>query len=118
MMQNYAEILNGTVFALGTCEDGHDLTCAPPLQRVVCSSEVQPSWTYDGTTFAPPVTVPPTPAEINATLQAQMDRLDGGGQARQIREAFLATNPPQTQGLARLQALDAELTALRAQLVH
>jgi hypothetical protein len=58
------------------------------------------------------------PAVINSRLQAQMDALDGGGQARQIRGAVLSAGLPDSDELARLQALDAQVTALRAQLVH
>ena len=57
-------------------------------------------------------------AQANAAIQAQMDHLDGGGQARQIRGAVLAAGLPASDELARLQALDAQVAALRAQLVR
>jgi len=42
----------------------------------------------------------------------------GGGQARAIRGTVLAANPPASDELTRLQALDAQISALRAQLTH
>lgn len=54
--------------------------------------------------------------QTNANIQAQMDRLDGGGQARQVRESLLAANLPSSDGLTRLQALETQITALRATL--
>jgi hypothetical protein len=76
---------------------------------------------------------PPEPGEIpawdaaltaqaealaNSVLQTQMDALDGCGQARAIRGAVLAANLPASDELTRLQALDAQISALRAQLTH
>ena len=56
-------------------------------------------------------------AAANAPIQAQMDALDGGGQARAIRGAVLAAGLPASPELARLQALDAQVAALRATLL-
>jgi hypothetical protein len=55
-------------------------------------------------------------AQANATLQTQMDALDGGGQARAVRVALLAILPVGDEQ-ARLQVLETQIAALRAQLV-
>ena len=52
----------------------------------------------------------------NSVIQAQMDALDGGGQARAIRGAVLAGGLPASDDLTRLQALEAQVAALRATL--
>lgn len=56
-------------------------------------------------------------AQANGTLQAQMDALDGGGQARAVRVALLAILPVGDEQ-ARLQALETQVATLRAQLVR
>jgi hypothetical protein len=58
-----------------------------------------------------------TTARGNATIQAQMDALDGGGQARAVRLGLLAIMPA-GDGQVRLQGLETQIAALRAQLVH
>ena len=55
-------------------------------------------------------------ANVNAAILAQMDALDGGGQARAIRGAVLAAGLPASADLTRLQALEAQVAALRATL--
>lgn len=51
-----------------------------------------------------------------AAIIAQMDALDGGGQARAVRLGLIAMLPAGDQ-LTRLQALETQVAALRAQLV-
>jgi hypothetical protein len=58
-----------------------------------------------------------TTAQTNAAVQAQMDQLDGGGQARAVRSALLAILPAGDEQ-ARLQALETQVATLRAQLVR
>jgi len=55
-------------------------------------------------------------ATANAALQAQMDALDGGGQARSVRAMLLAIGGGDATSLAKLQALEAQIAPLRAQL--
>ncbi len=53
-----------------------------------------------------------------AALQAQIDALDGGFQARQMRTMLIATGGGDPTSLAKLQALEASIvaTGLRAQI--
>lgn len=76
---------------------------APPLQWVQCDDDVTTEWTYDGTFYAP---VPPTPAELNAPIYAELDALD----KKLIRP--LAENE-----LERVAEIVAQKQALRARLV-
>lgn len=56
-------------------------------------------------------------AAANAALIAQMGALDGGGQARHVREQLLATVPTTaTTGWNLLKSLEAQIAALRASL--
>jgi len=51
-----------------------------------------------------------------AVLQAQIDALDGGAQARSVRAGLLAILPAGNADLARLQALEASIVPLRAEI--
>jgi hypothetical protein len=120
-MKNYAEIFNGEVIAIGVCKDGHDLSCAPPLVRVICDASVQDGWTYDGNIFAAPaINVTQIAAQARAVIITKMNALDGGGQARHAREIMLA-NPPANAitipGWAKLVALETTIHNLGLTLV-
>ena len=56
-------------------------------------------------------------AQANTVIQAKMDALDGGGQARAVRSALLAILPAGDEQ-ARLQAMETQLAALRAQMAR
>ena len=88
----------------------------PSLVWVDCSTVagVQEGWTYDGTNFAAPSG--PSAAQQIATLQAQIDALDGGFQARSVRSLLLGLGQGDATSLARLQALEAQIVPLRAQI--
>ena len=120
-METYAEILNGEVLALGTCEDGWDLSCAPPLQRVVYDpTQVQPEqgWIYDGSVFTAPTPTPTPISQQIKELQQQIDTMDGGKQARQVRTMLIALGSGDLTSLTKLQEIEAQIeaTGLRAQI--
>jgi uncharacterized small protein (DUF1192 family) len=50
-----------------------------------------------------------------ASLQAQIDALDGGAQSRSVRAMLLALGGGDPVSLARLQALEASIVPLRTQ---
>lgn len=51
-----------------------------------------------------------------ASLQTQIDALDGGTQARSVRAGLLAVLPAGNADLARLQALETSIVPLRAEI--
>ena len=91
---------------------------APALVWVDCSAVVgiAEGWTYDGKTFTAPVIPTPTAAQQIATIQAQIDDLDGGKQARQVRAMILAIGGGDPVSLAKLHDLEAQIVPLRAQI--
>ena len=110
-MKNYAEVFNGEVIAIGICEDDHDLSCAPPLQRVICDETVQQGWTYDGTIFAAPTPTPTPISQQIRELQQQIDLIDGGKQARWVRAMLINLGGGDPIALAKLQALESQIVA-------
>lgn len=117
-MSTQARIENGIVMELLAADP------FPPFHEsivwVPCSAvpEVAVGWTFDGTAFAAPVPPAIPLAQQIAPLQAQIDALDGGKQARSVRAMLISLGGGDATSLAKLQALEAAIvaTGLRAQI--
>ena len=113
-MKTFAEVMNGRVNLVRTCEDEHVLECAPPLQFIVITDETGPALpghSWDGKTFQPP----PEPTEEerqNTKREAAKEkiRILEMNQARSLREAVLFGDK------VRLLAIDDSISELRKEL--
>jgi hypothetical protein len=118
IMATTARIENGVVMEILTADP------FPPFHEALvwvdCSTVagVVEGWTYDGTTFTAPIMPTLTITQQIAPLQAQIDAMDGGKQARQVRVMLIALGGGDATSLAKLQALEAaiEATGLRQQI--